>query len=188
MANIPVDHSEHEEIYRYFPSKSSSSSSSFSGEINDSLLQIADIGAEMVWESLVQEASALMRDSSSTQHQALPLKARKSLTAFEVGMHRAKQCLQAAREGLQVHCIEPSPANFRKAKRGIRQEPKEIQDRVHVYRKAAGATSGLMLSFTASGRTGDHVGIHDFWNMQVGRPKDAVMQKKVGSSPIHSPG
>lgn len=115
----------------------------FDPRIRDSLLQIEHLTAEIVWDNLLQEGTALMELSS-----------KKPLVALEVGMYRAHQCLQAASAGMIAHCVEPSPTNFQRAVTGVKQRASEIKGEIHLHQNAASATSGVMLNFSASGGTG----------------------------------
>jgi FkbM family methyltransferase len=145
----------------------SSSSSTKTRPILDTLLKVPGISAELVWDQLVEEGSYQMRKKQVG-------------VVMEVGMHKAKQCLQAATAGLQSHCIEPSPTSFQRVKMGIQHASSTIQSRTHLYQYAAGSESGNTVPFIASGGTGDHVGNIDMWNMQPGTPTDEKLVSKQG--------
>eukprot|EP00586_Coscinodiscus_wailesii_P017364 CAMPEP_0172492868 /NCGR_PEP_ID=MMETSP1066-20121228/24126_1 /TAXON_ID=671091 /ORGANISM="Coscinodiscus wailesii, Strain CCMP2513" /LENGTH=296 /DNA_ID=CAMNT_0013262715 /DNA_START=120 /DNA_END=1010 /DNA_ORIENTATION=- len=87
------------------------------------------------------------------------------LVAMEVGMHSAKQCLEAAEDGFEVHCVEPSPMNFERVVKGVNAVSSNIRERVHLYNRAASGVSDVVLDFQAAGGTGDHVGKYDMWKM-----------------------
>jgi len=76
---------------------------------------------------------------------------------MEVGMHRATQCIEAARSNFEAYCLEPSPISFQRCKAGVQKVEKEVQDRIHLFNIAAGESSG-MVDFSSSGSTGDMVG------------------------------
>ncbi|CAB9527170.1 expressed unknown protein [Seminavis robusta] len=165
-----------------YPTKDSSSSSSNSSTmtgqvgvqliptnpssplIRDALLQIPSISAEKIWESLLQEAVALMKNHQAQQQQQQTTAPK--FIAMEVGMFHPKQCFQAARQGLEAHCIEPSPRAFQRIAQARRMEPEDVKTRIHLYNKAAGASPGKV-TFSAGDSTGDHVGTYDAWNMQA---------------------
>jgi len=86
--------------------------------------------------------------------------------AMEVGMHSAKQCLEAAKAGLEAHCFEPSPTSFERVKYQVNSEEQEVRNRVAIYNKAASGTSEGTVDFKSSGGTGDHVGEFDMWRMK----------------------
>lgn len=105
---------------------------------------------ELVWEKLLNAPEA---------------KDRGKLAVVEVGMHRAVQCLQAARAGFQAHCLEPSPRSFTRVFHAVGLESEEIQGRVHLHNVAAGSDESTV-PFVAGGGTGDHVGRVDMWKME----------------------
>lgn len=85
---------------------------------------------------------------------------------MEVGMHRARQCINAASLGLEAHCIEPSPLSVPRIMQAISKADISTQEHIRFYQMAAGANSGETLQFTSAGGTGDHIGAGiDVWNM-----------------------
>jgi FkbM family methyltransferase len=138
--------------------------------LSDALLKFPSISAELVWDQLVSEGAHQMKTSKS-----------KIGVAMEVGMHRAKQCLQAATAGLQAHCVEPSPTSFQRVANAVAATgDATVQERVHLYQAAAGQTSDASVDFVGTGTTGDHVGDFDVWNMKAGKPQDEALAKKQG--------
>ncbi|CAB9520082.1 expressed unknown protein [Seminavis robusta] len=135
--------------------------------IRNALLQIQSLSADNIWDSLVQEAAALMKNPPAHQQQQETTTAPPRFMAMEVGMFRAKQCFHAARMGLEAHCIEPSPHAFQRITQALRKEPVNVQTRIHLYNNAAAALPGLKLNFSAGGSPGDHVGSYDVWKMQA---------------------
>ena len=73
-------------------------------------------------------------------------------------MHRPAQCVEAAKGGLEAHCLEPSPISFQRVQSGVRQVESSVQERIHLYNKAAGDKSEGSVPFFVTGGTGDHVG------------------------------
>ena len=114
------------------------------------------IYVNQVWLDLIEEGSQLLSKNKNPG------------VVMEVGMHRAVQCLQAAKAGLQAHCVEPSPTSFQRVQGAVKRASKEAQDRVHLYNVAAGETSEGTVPFKGTGGTGDHVGDFDMWNMKAG--------------------
>ncbi|KAL3924215.1 MAG: hypothetical protein SGILL_001178 [Bacillariaceae sp.] len=107
-----------------------------------------------VWTGLLRSAP-----KEGRQHQAV----------IEVGMHNYVQCLQAATEGFQAHCFEPSPSSFQRITNNIGVKTggsPELKDRVHLYNVAAGSEESSV-PFVANGGTGDHVGQVDMWKMET---------------------
>ena len=133
------------------------------------LLDVPSISAEKVWDELIQEGSKKLAGGGAA-------------VAMEVGMHRPRQCLQAAEAGLTAHCFEPSPVSFQRVQKKVKEAPQTIQSRIHLYNAAAGSTAGILLNFTSSGGTGDHVGEFDVWNMKAGKPSDEKLLKKQGKT------
>lgn len=89
-----------------------------------------------------------------------------NMAVVEVGMHRAKQCLQAAKRGFEAHCIEPSPTSFQLISAAIQNvKSQEVKNRIHLYNIAAGSVESTV-PFVASGGTGDHIGKVDMWKME----------------------
>mmetsp|Transcript_20819 Transcript_20819/g.34330 ORF Transcript_20819/g.34330 Transcript_20819/m.34330 type:complete len:385 (+) Transcript_20819:104-1258(+) len=103
-----------------------------------------------VWESLIKTSE----------------KKEKKQTVIEVGVHSPKQCIDAAERGYDTHCFEPSPPSYTRIERGIDKITSETRDRIHIYNKAVGATSGQTIPFHSTGGTGDHVGEYDMWRMK----------------------
>jgi FkbM family methyltransferase len=98
--------------------------------------------------------------------QSIPAVERNQLAVVEVGMHSAMQCLQAAREGYQAHCLEPSPRSFRRITQTVRKAEPYVQERIHLYNVAAGGEESTV-PFVTNGGTGDHVVEIDMWKMQT---------------------
>ena len=141
------------------------------GHLKGNLLYDRQFDADRVWTMLIQEGSALLSNPDNNQHPLI------GTIAMEVGMHRPKQCLEAARAGFQAHCVEPSPASFQRVQKGVKKESLEIRNRVHLYPMAAGGTTGDKVPFTAMGGTGDHVGNVDAWNMKT--PEESNIKEQV---------
>eukprot|EP00559_Dactyliosolen_fragilissimus_P003291 CAMPEP_0184872808 /NCGR_PEP_ID=MMETSP0580-20130426/41495_1 /TAXON_ID=1118495 /ORGANISM="Dactyliosolen fragilissimus" /LENGTH=330 /DNA_ID=CAMNT_0027375651 /DNA_START=228 /DNA_END=1220 /DNA_ORIENTATION=- len=131
-------------------------------------------GAEEVWSDLLRLGKVIMESTNQT------------LTAMEVGVHSAGQCVLAAKNNFYSHCLEPSPTSFERILKQIRadkevNENKEIVKKIHLYNVAAGATSGEVLNFTSSGSTGDHVGEFNCYSMKKNEPKKGHTIIKVPS-------
>lgn len=143
------------------------------GEILDNLMD-ENISAEQVWEQLLAEgASAMLHNSTKN-----------SGIVMEVGVHKAKQCIQAADFGWTTHCVEPSPKSFERVKMQVEKKTSETtRSRITLHNVAAGPSSGGKVPFTASGGTGDHVGDHDMWTME----KTVVDTKNTGGDLIEVP-
>jgi len=105
-----------------------------------------------VWETLIK--------TSSIDRQ------KKKQTVIEVGVHTPKQCIDAAELGYDTHCFEPSPPSYNRSEQKINNISSSARDRIHIYNKAVGATSGQTIPFHSTGGTGDHVGDYDMWNMK----------------------
>mmetsp|Transcript_15028 Transcript_15028/g.22533 ORF Transcript_15028/g.22533 Transcript_15028/m.22533 type:complete len:355 (+) Transcript_15028:1023-2087(+) len=105
----------------------------------------------------------------------------KPLVFMEVGMHSSTQCLQAARVGLQAHCVEPSPSSFKRIDSRIRNSAKEVRRNVKFYQLAASTQTGLDLEFMSGGGTGDHVGGggYDVWTMTKREASASVSTSKL---------
>ena len=116
------------------------------------------IGADNVWDHLVSEGAAMIKQNKDPG------------VVLEVGMHRAKQCLQAAEAGLTAHCVEPSPGSFKTIQNRVNGVPPDALDRITLYNIAAGRTSQGTVPFVSEGSTGDHVGNFDAWNMEKKDP------------------
>lgn len=105
-----------------------------------------------VWESLLKEGSELRKLGSDVE----------DAIVVEVGMHRLFQCRMAAEQGFHAHCLEPSPANYKRVYgtyRGLSSSNSTIptRDRIHLYNVAAGRESNQTIHFLSSGSTGDKV-------------------------------
>ena len=85
--------------------------------IRHSLLDLPDISAEYVWDQLLIEASFSVSSSSSSSTSRH--RDNTTIIVMEVGMHTARQCIQAARLGLIVHCVEPSPKSFARVQSSV---------------------------------------------------------------------
>ena len=113
---------------------------------------------DMLWPMLLQEGNALRKES---QDQNIVV------NVMEVGMHRAIQCVEAARMGLQAYCVEPSPGSKDRIIEGIEKEPEEVKKNIRFFQMAAGSQSGVDLSFQSGGGTGDHAGPSlNIWKME----------------------
>jgi FkbM family methyltransferase len=137
--------------------------------------ELLAFGPEAIWNDLIDEAAASSRKfQSSNQNPGI---------VMEVGMHRAFQCVRAASAGLQAHCVEPSPTSFQRVKDAVLLQPKDIQERIHLYQNAAGATSGELVPFSGSGGTGDFVGAGiDVWKMTTNEGQPSHMPKIMVST------
>ena len=126
----------------------------YNASLRDDLLRHdRPVTAEQVWIELLRFGNAT---SSLAGRQV-----------WEVGMHRALQCLQAASMGFVAHCVEPSPTSFANVKKKVEQSPLNLQQHIRLYNAAAGAKSGDHVPFTAQGSTGDHVGHSNVWAMNA---------------------
>ena len=125
------------------------------------LADLHSVRAEKVWNALIAEGEALNKDTP--------------VHIMEVGMHSdSTQCLQAAKQNLQAHCVEPSPGSYNRIIKGIKRASKESQEKTRFYQLAASDTSGLDLPFSSVGGTGDHVGGGlDVWKMTKLKGSDA---------------
>ena len=149
--------------------------------IQETLLDLGITGfnPDIVWESLIQEGEAILKRPQEQEPKASTKDnnnnnnstSTQRLIALEVGVHRPRQCLQAARAGFQAVCVEPSPKNFPICQQSVNQQSPEIKERVHLHQKVASSTTGEMLEFLGAGSTGDHVGSVDVWNMKVQEPQ-----------------
>jgi Methyltransferase FkbM domain len=166
-------------------------------QIRHSLLDLPGISAEYVWDQLLIEASFSVSSlsSSAANDRNSNQQHHNHILIMEVGMHTARQCIQAAQLGLSVHCIEPSPKSFARVQSSVstflssqqqEQEPKNRKHSIHLYNMAASSESGHEIPFVGSGGTGDHVGEYDMWNMQPGKPNDPALMAKQGDT-IHVP-
>jgi len=157
--------------------------------IRDDLLSLVGVSVEAVWESLLTEGAAANIHNGKSD----------APVVVEVGVHKARQCLQAAELGWTTHCVEPSPKSFSRVKYQLSQASKDIQSRVFLHNVAAGPTSGGIIPFTASGGTGDHAGAHDMWTMEQTPEKsntggklievpsmrlDSLIKEQIGGRPI----
>ena len=121
-------------------------------------------GADALWDMLLEEAVAIRAAENPAP-----------IHVMEVGMHRPKQCLQAASMQLQAYCVEPSPNSIGRIIHGFEQAPEETRKNIRFYQMAAGPKSGLNLEFSSSGGTGDHVGgAIDIWTMKK-LPENAAL-------------
>ena len=122
---------------------------------NDLVWGVSHVSSDTVWEQLLQEAGGFPREQ------------RGKLVAMEAGMHNAKQCLLASRQGLQAHCFEPSPKSYQRIREQIQAE-REASTRylTHVYNMAASPKSHEQVEFSSTGGTGDHVGAADMYSMK----------------------
>ncbi len=126
--------------------------------------------AGVVWNHLIEEAKAL---SASESNNPIPM-----LHVMEVGMHRAGQCLDAARQKFTAHCVEPSPQSVSRINGRILKAPAEVRRNIKFYQMAASDTSGGDLQFMSEGGTGDHVGGGvDVWTMTKTDESDADTKK-----------
>jgi len=93
--------------------------------------------AEILWIKLVEEIA----------------KKKNPGIIIEVGMWSLLQCRQAAGAGLEAHCIEPSPRNFKGIQRRYNGLDADLKKRIHLYNVAAGSESGTV-PFLSDGSTG----------------------------------
>jgi hypothetical protein len=128
------------------------------------------IQSEKVWNCLLAEGEALNKHTP--------------IHIMEVGMYSAGQCLQAAHMNIQAHCVEPSPgASYDRIIGAIKKAREESKEKVRFYQLAASDTSGLDLSFSSSGGTGDHVGGGiDVWKMT--KEADSDVNKNTGTGTV----
>eukprot|EP00545_Synedropsis_sp_CCMP1620_P009613 CAMPEP_0119022420 /NCGR_PEP_ID=MMETSP1176-20130426/27979_1 /TAXON_ID=265551 /ORGANISM="Synedropsis recta cf, Strain CCMP1620" /LENGTH=382 /DNA_ID=CAMNT_0006977279 /DNA_START=429 /DNA_END=1577 /DNA_ORIENTATION=+ len=131
---------------------------------------------EEIWRDLLSEGQELMRQQQ--QRTTIGI-------VMEVGMHRAIQCVQAARAGFDAHCFEPSPISYARVLDGIRRvHNASVTDHIHTYNVAVGSQRNGTISFLNSGSTGAHVVANNATDMDVVKVPmmrlDDVVQK-VGS-------
>jgi FkbM family methyltransferase len=137
--------------------------------LNDDELSAAvqTLGAEQIWKALLKEGAAWVARSSQVSPQSTDDDTTAAVI-MEVGMHSAKQCVEAAEvTSLPVHCFEPSPQSFARVQRSVQSlVSDEIRSRIFLYNQAASATSNGTVPFKTAGGTGDHVGSHNMWTME----------------------
>ncbi|GAX27891.1 hypothetical protein FisN_21Hh241 [Fistulifera solaris] len=153
---------EREALYQLLQSAQEASHQQSLFVLRDNILEIS---AEQVWRDLLEEGASQS-----------PIPG----IVMEVGMHRAIQCMNAAKAGFHAHCVEPSPNSFQRVQNAVLKAPADVQERIHLYQVAASSSSEGTVPFTSSGGTGDHVGGHDMWAMeekqQENDPKAQVIQ------------
>jgi FkbM family methyltransferase len=112
---------------------------------------IIEISADQVFQDLLQEGIS---------------KGQAAGIVMEVGMHRATQCINAAKVGYEVHCVEPSPNSFQRVEQDVAKSSTDLQQKIHLYQVAAGSTSEEMVPFlvSAQGKGVQEEG-HDLWAM-----------------------
>lgn len=121
------------------------------------------LSANKIWDQICIEGGVLARNTQASDS---------PVVAIEIGMHRATQCIFAANQGMQAHCVEPSDINYRRVMRRLNRlkiqggEKSDVLERIFTYNMAAGNVSDVTIPFYAAGSTGDHVGNFDVWNMK----------------------
>lgn len=122
--------------------------------IRDNILEIS---ADQVLNDLLQEGVAIGKSAG---------------IVMEVGMQHATQCINAAKAGFHVHCVEPSPYSFERVQKDVSKTPLNIQERIHLYQIAAGSTSEDVVPYIVSSHgKGDQREGHDMWAV-VGQPQE----------------
>ena len=122
--------------------------------------------ADDVWIGILKRGMKVMEKNNFKDH----------LAVIEVGVFRPKQILPAVKAKFHTYCLEPSPVSFHEIERTLAIRVKEdpwIEEFVHLYNVAAGAESGIMLDFTSTGTTADHVGKFSMWTMKKEEMSDA---------------
>ena len=113
-----------------------------------------------VWQDILNKGAEIMEKNHYSKH----------LVSIEVGAHRPKQSLDAAKMNFHTYCVEPSPKSFQKIHTStafkVHKEPK-LGPYIHLLNMAAASKTGEMLEFKSEGSTGDHVGNFDMWNMKA---------------------
>ena len=178
--NIKKSNNKHD-IHTTFSSTMSSSTEegttqTFNNEPSSSTPFLPDLHtlqSEKVWNCLLAEGEALNKHTP--------------IHIMEIGMHSAGQCLQAAHQNIQAHCVEPSPGSYGRILKLIKSAPKESQEKIRFYQLAASDTSGLDLPFSSSGGTGDHVGGGiDVWKMTKEIDSDVNKNAGIGTVTVKS--
>lgn len=124
---------------------------------------LVTMGVDKVWKQLLDEQEEQQLETGNT---------RKERVVIEVGMHKAKQCIEAAERGYEAHCMEPSPRSYDRVVNRVHELEKTLQERIHLYKAAAGQRSDEKVKFTSTGGPGDHVGVADMWNMKLSSYED----------------
>ena len=130
-------------------------------------------GDEDIWDDILNKGVKIMEKNGYKEH----------LTIFEVGAHKAKQSLDAAKKLFHAHLIEPSPISFQKIERQMRDVVNNnpvLGEFIHLYNVAAGDESGSMLDFYTTGGTGDHIGEYNVWKMNKDPVPDEWPEEKKG--------
>jgi len=127
-------------------------------------------GNDEIWDVMLEEAEALKTERGDPMH------------VMEVGMHRPKQCIEAAQKGLWAYCVEPSPNSVGRIISGIERQPEDTKKYIRFYQMAAGSSTGLSLPFISDGGTGDRIAL----NQETGGVEDGnkVIVKSVALDDI----
>lgn len=127
-------------------------------------------GNDDIWDVMLEEAEALKKERGDPIH------------VMEVGMHRPKQCIEAAQKGLWAYCVEPSPNSVGRIISGIERQPEDTKKYIKFYQMAAGSSTGLSLPFISDGGTGDRIAS----NQETGGVEDGnkVIVKSVALDDI----
>jgi len=145
-------------------------------------LDVDHIPTTLVWEQICTEGGILAR---STQSNGSPI------VAIEVGMWDLHQCLFAATQGMQTHCVEASRKSYNKrVMKWVSRHKKSKGDvnaavkRISTYNMAAGNASNVIVPFRDMKRKNDHVGDFDLWNMTNGNELENSIYKRKRYSEV----
>jgi len=146
----------------------------YSVSVSKELLFDSPMNAGNAWILLLEEGKKIMNIKQKT------------FAIIEVGMNSPDQCIAAAKNNFEAHCIEPSPVSFQKCQDGIQKRTtQDVQDRIRLYNVAASSTSGDVVDFSSSGSTGDMVGGEgsDMWFMtkKKSSPNTATFTEDSGN-------
>ena len=81
----------------------------------------------------------------------------KNQVVVEVGAHRLKQSIFAAKLGFTVKTVDASPQNFAIMEGEYDRLDGDTKKLISLHHNAAGARSNEVVTFSAIGGTGDHV-------------------------------
>jgi len=101
-------------------------------------------GGHNIWYRLLLEGQQLMIENQST----------KPLVVIEIGANDLIDATTAAKYGLEIHSIEPSPKAFKKMVNGIQRRDVKIRDKIWLYNYLVGDEDDQTLFFDNSGSTG----------------------------------
>lgn len=148
---------------------------------NTLLSDLLGVETAILWENICTEGGNVARNNQGSD--APPV------VAIEVGMFKNKQCYFAAYQGMDAHCIEPSPKNYERVLKSINwrktidpdKKARAVVEHLYLYNMAAGNETGGTVPFYGSGGTGDHIGEFDAWNMVKGLDAEKSYKRKKKS-------